>query len=190
MVNFGSQGDIDEEQLEDLIEQQEKLSMAYTADDEYEDPYPNPGTEPSKTGASTLSLEDLKQGIAPEEKSYEEDPFQGGSETQFHSEEGIHDEVTVMVHTDKRYPHIEVLSMEDLDPSAAKLLASSLETGRTIVGKAYPVYFRHDDSLVELGECHQSQVKMLIRMIGEQHIVARLSEDKELSGKYIYALSN
>lgn len=183
---------------QNAIEAEEAALAAYEDPQDYHDGYQVDENgeyvrEELSAQAKAMTLADLTspQGIAdlPEDDENEANIFRGGGDTYTEHREGISDTVTTIPFIDKRYPHFEVTSFDGMATSSIQILASSLKAGKLLPGSGYPVYYRGEQGLLELGECHQEQVKMLVRLVGESNLLVRPSEGQEITGRLIYAFS-
>lgn len=137
--------------------------------------------------------EEFRKVDSPQASDYDspeepEDVFDAPVEVNY-EREGFSGDVSPSVFVSKSFPHIEIIDITSITNIKLKILQRMLK-GFQVVGNEYPVYVTLDGSLQEIGKVQDYQVQALINTVGEDCLVGRLSETKELQGYMLYALSN
>lgn len=108
---------------------------------------------------------------------------------------GISDEVSKYSIIGMKYPNIKIVAKEK-NPKSYKLqILSSMKIGENSdlynnSEKTVTVYFKGVGlETIECGKIYQSQVRALLKLFdGDCEIVANMNQDRELTGKYVYAM--
>lgn len=137
--------------------------------------------------------EEFRKQDNPKPEDYEseegsEDVFDAPVEVSY-DREGFTGEVTQSVFVTKKFPHIQIEDISAITNIKLKLLQRMLK-GFQAIGNTYPVYAELNGTLVELGNLQDYQMQAFINTVGEEGLVGRLSENKELRGHMLYAMSS
>lgn len=116
-----------------------------------------------------------------------EDPFEY-QEPVAYEPEGFTGDVTPSVFVSKTYPHFEIVDTRDMNGLKLKVLENMLK-GFSGDNKEYPVYLTINGDLLQIGMVQDYQVRALIKSLGIETLVARLTENKKIEGYMLYTLA-